>query len=110
MHAHINYNLGGVHGCQSLTGNGPLATPSLRDGHNCPNWINECNRIGRLLGLNVDAQMACVERRPVPGAFTQAGKPKTKPERIRYGNIKPEYFPHCVPERKAFYLKDELPF
>lgn len=95
IHAHVNYNLGGEDGCAAAA-NGPTASRSLWTCHNCPNWINECNRIGKLLGLNVDAQMTVSKR---------VGK---KVERVNGGNCCPETFP--IHFRKSFYLAKKLPW
>lgn len=97
MHAHVNYNLGGDYGTDTCL-NGPTAGRSLWTCHNCPNWINECNRIAAMLGLPADLQMTVAVRK---------GK---SVRRVNEGHGKPGSFPRSIPERVSFYSAKQLPF
>lgn len=76
--------------------------PRGETSHNCPSWILEVNRLAPLLGMEgVRAGLKRPRRLPIPGEFTETGKPRTRVERVDEGNVPLEAhsrFPYGVRE------------
>lgn len=74
LHVHIDANRGGH---------------SIGKAHDCPEWVDEVNRIAPLIGLvDVRAGRTILKREPIPDAPpTPRGKKQTKPVRTTDGNV-----------------------
>jgi hypothetical protein len=107
IHACINYNLGGW---ERLDG----PQRNKWTSHNNPLWVAECNRIAKLLGYPSTYTMKKYRRVGGEGSYVdKAGRKRKKRRgRLEYGCDGPDFerFPHEIPERKAFYRAEVLPF
>jgi hypothetical protein len=83
------------------------------ESHNNQYWIDEVNRISKLLGFaNINAGRYKTKRKPVPGKTTKTGKQQTATYKAQEGNLTRKEiasFPSSLRD-SFFYEKDELPF
>jgi len=101
IHININVHLGGHKGDES---------------HNCPQWIDEVNRLAPMLGLQgVEAGRSKTRRVPIEGEYTKTGKPATRVVRRSDGTLTRKEvasFPNSVRmiQQPEFYTQPAGPF
>jgi hypothetical protein len=100
VHAAVEYLHGGVEAHPDFS--------SKWTSHANPVWVAECNRIARIMGVDVAYDMKRYRRVPT-GGLTKTGKPATKVE-FSCDGPDPERFPQNLPGRVAFYRAKQLPF
>jgi hypothetical protein len=91
--------------------------PRGQSSHNDPSWILEVNRLAPLLDLEgVRAGLNRPRRVPIPGEFTERGRPRTRVRRVDEGNVPLKdhsRFPHGVREylgtAEAYYTAGAYP-